>query len=236
MKFLSAAIPNQIILDVKVKNEIISPSAAIMGRLILDGVHLSDVGITVDESTTYFITVPPIPVGLGEVKNLRVQAQAPTPIGMFNYNSVYHIIDYSDIPVDYDAVRSKLGVIESEVFDYELNLETTYLNSFKIFSPKFFLDRATIPNINYMYGRYLVLASAISTVPTLLLRIAKTDKTENGSFTRLANANNLKDLTDALTGELLDILDLLDEYTVNDTTSSAIFEFITISPDLVTGT
>ena len=236
MKFLSAGIENGLILEVKVKGEIIQPLSNIKGRLILDGTLLANVDLPVDTRTTYLLPVAPIAVSLGDVKNLRVQIQAPTAIGVYSLNSVYHIIDYSDIPIDYDSIRSKLGVLEDEVFDSELNMETTYLNSFKVFNEQLFLDRVTSSNINYLYSQYLILAAAISTVPTLLLRLAKKDATENGEFTRLANAGDLQDLLEALNGELQGILDLLDEYTADNLTSTAIFQFINISPDLITGT
>ena len=235
MKFLSADIDNQVILEVKVKGEIIPPSSNIKGRLILDGSVINEVDISTGEDTTYFLDIPPVAVSQGEVKNLRVQLQAPTPIGVYRLNTVYHVIDYSDIPIDYDSIRNKLGVIEDEVYDYELNLETTYINSFNMFSPQLFLDRVTKPNINYLYSQYLVLVAAISTVPTLLLRLAKKDTTENGDFTRLGNASDLKDLLDSLKGELQDILDLLDDYTESNLTSTALFQFVQITPDLITG-
>lgn len=236
MKFLSAGIDNQIILEVKVKGEIISPSSNIKGRLILDGQLLDNVDLPVDESTTYFLNVDPITVDRGDIKNLRIQLQAPTPIGVYSFNSVYHIIDYLDIPVDYDSIRAKLGTLDSEINDFELNLEKTYLDSFKIFSPQLFIDRDSSSNINYLYSQYLILASAISTAPTLLIRLAKKDATENGDFTRLANANNIQDLIDALKNELQDVLELLDDYLTDDLTSTALFQFVTISPDLITGT
>ena len=162
MKFLSAGIENGLILEVKVKGEIIQPLSNIKGRLILDGALLANVDLPVDTRTTYLLPVDPIAVNLGEVKNLRVQVQAPTAIGVYSLNSVYHIIDYSDIPIDYDSIRSKLGVLEDEVFDSELNMETTYLNSFKVFNEQLFLDRVTSSNINYLYSQYLILAAAIS--------------------------------------------------------------------------
>lgn len=136
MKFLSAGIANQVILEVKVKNEIIVPTSNIKGRLILDGALLNELDIPVDEATTYFVDISSINVSKGQVKNLRVLAYAPTSIGMYNYNSVYSIIDYTDIPIDYDTIRNKLGILENEVYDYELNLETTYLDSFKVFTPQ----------------------------------------------------------------------------------------------------
>lgn len=236
MKFLSADIPNQISLEVKVRGEVIPPLSNITGRLILDGVLLSTVDISVNDNTNYFLTVPPIAVIKGQVKNLRVQLNATTAIGVYKFNSVYHIIDYLDIPVDYEAIRNKLGVLEEEVNDWELNLESTYLNSFKIFNQQLFLDRDTDPTINYLYSRYIILAAAISSLPTLLIRLAKQDKTENGEFVRLANANNLQDFLVSLQGELRKTLDLLNIYIDSDLGGTGIFQFITISPDLITGT
>lgn len=235
MKFLSSGIENQIILEIKVKGEIIPPSSNIKGRLILDGVLLQDIEIDFTDSTTYFLPIPILDVEKGKIKSLRVQAFCNTPIGIYNFNSIYHIINYFDIPVDYDSIRSKLGVTEEEVNDYELNLENTYLNSFNIFLPALFIDRETDFNVSYLYSRYLIVASAISTLPALMIRLAKKDATENGDFTRLANASDLKDLLDNLKNELADILGLLDDYIEDELAFTPIFQFVTISPDLITG-
>lgn len=235
MKFLSSGMENQIAIDVKVKGEIVAPSSNLKGRLILDGVLLKTLDIPVDEATTYLIDLPEIDTNSGEVKTLRVQLSGLTPVGMFNFNSTYQLVDYLDIPIDYDTIRAKLGVLDSEVDDYELNLEITYIQSFSILSSEFFELRKTNSNLKFLFANYLTLVAALKTVPVLLVRLAKSDSTENGDFQRLANAANLQELSTALQNELDDILNDLTDYITDDTTFSPVFTFVTISPDAITG-
>lgn len=235
MKFLSAEMENQLVFDVEVRGEITLPTGNIKGRVILDGANLLDVDIPVEESTSYTLNLPPIQVLEGEVKNIRVQLQSPTQIGMFKLNKTYHIINDNNLDIDHDSVRLKLGVTEQEVFDSELNLEVVYLNSFRVFKEKFFEDLQTKSRLRFVYGQYLTLVTAIGTIPKLVIRLAKKDATENGDFTRLANASDLDKLKDALGDELQNLLDELQEYLPDNPYGLPIFEFVTIRPDLITG-
>ena len=141
-----------------------------------------------------------------------------------------------DIPSDAFQVKRKLGLTNNDLTDAEIPVETSYIQTYALFTEAFHLSRLTDPIKTEIYSRFLTVFCALKVLPSLYIRLAKKDKTENAEFQRLADAKNLSDLQNHLIEEMNDIVaELGVDIVSTESLFPTILAFVDITPDRITG-
>lgn len=233
--YLQAGLANTFDFDCVVGTEYAIPSEDFQVLVSVDGVVSSDI-LLATGATSFSYPLPTITVNRGEVSNLNILVKAKTSVGSFVLRRNFKVLQTMDIPTDCFQVKRKLGLTDNDLTDAEIPIESCYLQTYKMLSDQFHTNRLVDNLKTQTYANFLTLFCALRVLPTLYLRLAKRDKTENAEFQRLADAKHLEDLRKSLLEEMNEVteelgLDLL----VAETLLPTIVAFVDITPDRITG-
>ena len=235
MDYLPAGLKNTFDFDCVVGTEYAIPSEDFQVLISVNGV-LSSLTIQAEEATSFSCPLPVVTVGKGEVANLNILVKAKTNIGTFLTRKMFKVLDLMDIPSDAFQVKRKLGLTNNDLTDAEIPVETCYIQTYGLFTEAFHLSRLTDPIKTEIYSRFLTVFCALKVLPSLYIRLAKKDKTENAEFQRLADAKNLSDLQNHLIEEMNDIVaELGVDIVSTESLFPTILAFVDITPDRITG-
>ncbi len=165
----------------------------------------------------------------GELQIINVEVIAQTQVGTFNYREIFGVVDTLDIPTSCDAVRALLGVTFDELTDQDINLEGQYIEVYKWLINNFHNLRQTDAYLTKKFGDLVALIAAIYAAPTLIIRLDKSRRTENGEFQRLVDAKHFQNFLDTLQGNLSKLKeDLADFLEIPEAIALSVFEFIEV--------
>ena len=113
-----------------------------------------------------------------------------------------------------------LGIREIEVGNDEIEIEQMYLKMYPLFKPTFHTLRQTDLLLNNTFGQLIVLLTAASSAPKLLLRLSLKESTENGDFQRLGTGKDLLELIASLKAKANELITGLNDQLITPFTSS----------------
>ena len=168
--------------------------------------------IPLEETSTLEVPVTVPLVNAGELKIMGLMLVMPTAIGQFTYREFFGVLDLMDIPATGDSVRNLLGLTNYELADSDMDLEGKYLALYNLFINDFHNKRQVNQYLTKLFGDLISIFEAIALAPTLIIRIDKKRKTENGDFSRFGDAGDLGILLDDLNNKKGAILDELADF------------------------
>lgn len=228
MKYLAPNDQHQITVPVIVGAEYALPIDEAKLAIRTGGVTTRS-AIAVLDSTdiTFDITTPDTQAG--ELKIITVDLTAPTNIGTFKYREVFGVVDTLDIPTDCEVVRSLLGVSIEELPDQDIDLEGKYVEVYKWMVNDFHTLRQNDAYLSKKFGELIALISAIYAAPTLLIRLDKSRKTENGQFQRVFDPKYFQNFLETLEDNLAQLKeDLADYLELPSSVGTSLFEFVSV--------
>lgn len=165
----------------------------------------------------------------GELKIINVSLRAPTQVGALNYREVFGVVDVLDIPTDCNQVRTLLGVTSDELPDDSINLESQYVEVYKWLINDFHILRQNDAYLTKKFADIVAVIAAIVAAPTLIIRLDKSRKTENGQFQRLIDPKYFQDFLLNLDKKLADLKsDLEDFLEIPAEATYATLEFVNV--------
>lgn len=216
MKYLSADSNIQIPVDIKVGGEFTVPSSDIDVRVNVGGVT-TDTVIPMTETSVVDIPLIVPPLALGTVGYITITVGCSTPLGFFRVIKRFPVFNYDDLYGNGDGVRELLGVKEFEYADDYFDLEGVYLKLYRIFQPTFHAARLADPYLNKLFGDLINITAALNVAPSLLIRLADKEETENGKFDRWGDPKYLNQLIDSLKTKYYDTLKDLGDFVIPTT-------------------
>jgi hypothetical protein len=235
MSYITSGLAHTEYFETLIGSEYVTPLTDLKVLLSVDGTVSQDT-IPLANSNGFKYQFPVLTVPNGQSKNVQFYVEADTVAGLFRVRRSLNVINVMDIPTDASSVRDLLGVTVDELPDDALHLESNYIKTYKSFTQAFHEDRLSDSRVTYLYAQYLRFYTALKVIPSLYLRLSKKDKTENGEFTRLADADNLSSLSNAIESDLQETIDQLDGYVLDsEVLIPTTVTFIDISPDRITG-
>lgn len=228
MKFLAPNEQHPITVPVIVGAEYTLPTGDAKLSVRQSGVTVnSEVQISESTDITFDILTPN--VAAGELHLIGVQLSAPTELGMFTYREMFGVVDSLDIPTDAEAVRTLLGVTPDELSDETINIESHYVEVYRWMINNFHTLRQNDPFLTKRFGDLIAIIAAISLGPSMLIRLDKSRKTENGQVQRLMDPKYFQNFLDNLQDTLARLKDdLADFLVIPDAVTVSIFEFVNV--------
>lgn len=211
MKYLAPNEQHQITVPVIVGAEYAIPIGDAKLATRLDGVTTRTT-LIVEDATDITFTLDTPDVASGDLKLISVELTAPTEIGSFRYREIYGVVDTLDIPIDCDSVRALLGVTPDELNDSDINLEGKYVEVYKWLINNFHTLRQSDAYLTKKFGDLVAIIAAISAAPTLIIRLDKSRKTENGQFQRLTEHKYFQEFLNTLDDTLAGLKDDLEDF------------------------
>ncbi|URG13852.1 hypothetical protein [Acinetobacter phage vB_AbaS_TCUP2199] len=183
--------------------------------------------IEVAEATDITFDILTPNVAAGQLHLIGVMLSAPTALGMFVHREMFGVVDSLDIPTDAEAVRTLLGVTPDELSDETIGIESHYVEVYRWMINDFHAVRQNDPYLTKRFGDLIAIIAAISLGPSMLIRLDKSRKTENGQVQRLMDPKYFQDFLDNLQDTLAKLQDdLADFLVIPEAVSVSIFEFV----------
>lgn len=228
MKYLAPNDQHQITVPVIVGAEYAIPNDEAKLAIRIGGItNRSMISALNSTDISFQITTPDVLAG--DLKIINVEISAPTDIGTFKYREVFGVVDTLDIPTDCEYVRSLLGVSFEDLSDSDIDLEGKYVEVYKWMLNNFHTLRQDDAYLTKKFGELIALVAAIYAAPTLLIRLDKSRKTENGQFQRVFDPKYFQNFLDTLDDNLAALKDDLSDYLdLSNITATALFEFVSV--------
>lgn len=211
MEYLNPNTTHQIDFPVMVGSEYAVPVADGTFTYRVGGVTLQKV-IPQVEASEISVELDTPSVAPGEFKLINTEVHIQTNIGTFRTRKSFGVVDLLDIPVQAADVREILGVTAEELPDTETNIESVYLDMYKVLINNFHTLRQTDDYLNKKFGELIAIIAALKAAPQLLIRLDKKRSTENGEVQRLVDARYFEDYLANLRQKYLDLQRTLEIY------------------------
>ena len=169
---------------------------------------------TIDEATSdRFEYNHSLSLNEGELRYLTLASQ------INEFFKETHIIIYkaSLLVKGVAEVRKVLGLTDNELRDEEIPLATTYCQMVTASDSGLLVAIAADLQLKNQFSELCVVKTALDFIDSLSLRLSKSEKTDNKSFTRLANADQVERLKTSLENRKNGLMLLFSEwYTESD--------------------
>lgn len=229
MNYLPANTALKIPVDIRVDGEFSVPSSDISVSIMANGI-VTETTIPQVETSTVLVDLITPAVAVGSLNYITLIVSCNTAVSYFRKNQNFAIFNYADLFTDADAVRRLLGLKEFEYLDSDFDLEGQYLRVLKLFKPEFTVARSTDQYLNKVLGDVIALSEAIRVAPTLMIKLADKEETENGKFDRWGDPKYLADFIASLKDQLYGLLDGLEEYLLVDVFAQYLLQAPTLVP------
>lgn len=232
MKYLPANSILKIPVDIKIDGEFTYPSGPVQSTLTIGNGLAVEQTLPAIEATQLEIDITTPEVISGSLDYLTLVISCDTPLGWFRKSNHFAIFNYNDLFTDADKVRELLGLTEFEYKDSDFDLEGTYFKVLKLFNAQFNIDRTINPLLNKTFGDLIAVVEALRIAPTMLIKLADKEETENGKFDRWGDPKYLGTLIDSLTNQYYDLKLELTAYLLIDPSANLSLLVPTLVPML----
>lgn len=205
MEYLTPGTLHQIDFPVMVGSEYAVPVAAGKFTYRIAGVTTS-VPIFKVEASEVTVELNTPNVAPGEFINITTEIYIPTNIGICRARKNFGVVDSLDIPAQASDVREVLGLTYDELPDHETQIESTYLDVYKLLINNFHTLRQTDDYLNKKFGELITIVAALRIAPQLLIRLDKKRSTENGEVQRLMDPKYFENYLENLRAKYYELI------------------------------